>query len=323
MMNTASRLFAALMLSCAPVTAHAQTQITRPIRIIVPYVPGGGTDTLTRLIGPYMSEEFAQQVIIDNRPGGSSTIGTQLVAKAQPDGEVIGMIDAAFVINPSLLRALPYDTTKDFATISLIAVSPLVLCVHPQLPVKSVKELVALAKSRPGKIHFGSAGNGTAVHLAGEQFRSVTGTDIVHVPYKGAGQAITDLIGGQIEMAFSTQSSVKQYVSAGRLRALAITTPQRTTVMPEVITFTEAGYPGVDAKTINGLVGPAGTPKDYIARVHRVVQKALRQPEFQAKLAELGFEQVGNTPEEFAKYIRTEIEKWGRVVKASGAKAAL
>lgn len=322
-MKTASRLFAALMLSCALVTVHAQTQITRPIRIIVPYVPGGGTDTLTRLIGPYMSEEFAQQVIIDNRPGGSSTIGTQLVAKAQPDGEVIGMIDAAFVINPSLLGALPYDTLKDFAPISLIAVSPLVLCVHPQLPVKSVKELVALAKSRPGKIHFGSAGNGTAVHLAGEQFRSVTGTDIVHVPYKGAGQAITDLIGGQIEMAFSTQSSVKQYVSAGRLRALAITTPKRTTVMPEVMTFTEAGYPGVDAKTINGLVGPAGTPKDYIARVHRVVQKALRQPEFQAKLAELGFEQVGNTPEEFAKYIRTEIEKWGRVVKASGAKAAL
>jgi tripartite-type tricarboxylate transporter receptor subunit TctC len=322
-MNTASRLFAVLMLSCALVTAHAQTQITRPIRIIVPYVPGGGTDTLTRLIGPYMSEEFAQQVIIDNRPGGSSTIGTQLVATAQPDGEVIGMIDAAFVINPSLLGALPYDTLKDFAPISLIAVSPLVLCVHPQLPVKSVKELVALAKSRPGKIHFGSAGNGTAVHLAGEQFRSITGTDIVHVPYKGAGQAITDLIGGQIEMAFSTQSSVKQYVSAGRLRALAITTPKRTTVMPEVMTFTEAGYPGVDAKTINGLVGPAGTPKDYIARVHRVVQKALRQPEFQAKLAELGFEQVGNTPEEFAKYIRTEIEKWGRVVKASGAKAAL
>jgi tripartite-type tricarboxylate transporter receptor subunit TctC len=316
-------MVAAVALVSVTAAVQAQTPITRPIRIIVPYVPGGGTDTLTRLIGPYMSEEFAQQVIIDNRPGGSSTIGTQLVAKAQPDGEVIGMIDAAFVINPSLLGALPYDTLKDFAPISLIAVSPLVLCVHPQLPVKSVKELVALAKSRPGKIHFGSAGNGTAVHLAGEQFRSVTGTDIVHVPYKGAGQAITDLIGGQIEMAFSTQSSVKQYVSAGRLRALAITTPKRTTVMPEVMTFTEAGYPGVDAKTINGLVGPAGTPRDYIARVHRAVQKALRQPEFQAKLAELGFEQVGNTPEEFAKYIRTEIEKWGRVVKASGAKAAL
>ncbi|MGE5525317.1 MAG: tripartite tricarboxylate transporter substrate binding protein [Rhodospirillaceae bacterium] len=314
---------AAVALACVATTADAQTQITRPIRIIVPYVPGGGTDTLTRLIGPYISEEFGQQVVIDNRPGGSSTIGTQLVAKAHADGEVIGMIDAAFVINPSLLGTLPYDTIKDFAPISLIAVSPLVLCVHPQLPVKSVKDLIALAKSKPGKIHFGSAGNGTAVHLAGEQFRSVTGTDIVHVPYKGAGQAITDLIGGQIEMAFSTQSSVKQYVSAGRLRALAITTPKRTTVMPEVMTFTEAGYPGVEAKTINGLVGPAGTPKDYIARVHRVVQKALRQPEFQAKLGELGFEPVGNSPEEFAKYIRTEIDKWGRVVKTSGAKAAM
>ncbi len=323
-MHTLMRpLLAALMWSYVLVPAHAQTQITRPIRIIVPYVPGGGTDTLTRLVGPFLSEEFGQQVVVDNRPGGSSTIGTQVVAKAQPDGELIGMIDAAFVINPSLLGALPYDTLKDFAPISLIAVSPLVLCVHPQLPPKSVKDLVALAKSRPGKIHFGSAGNGTAVHLAGEQFRSVTGIDIVHVPYKGAGQAITDLIGGQIEMAFSTQSSVKQYVTAGRLRALAITTPRRTTVMPDVMTFTEAGYPGVDAKSINGLIAPAGTPKDYIARVHRAVMKALRQTEFQAKLAELGFEQVGNTPEEFASYVRTEIDKWGRVVKASGAKAAM
>ncbi|MGE5465569.1 MAG: Bug family tripartite tricarboxylate transporter substrate binding protein, partial [Methanocella sp.] len=243
-MRLSIRLLVACAATAAMLTAQAQTQITRPIRIIVPYVPGGGTDTLTRLIGPYISEEFGQQVVIDNRPGGSSTIGTQLVAKAHPDGEVIGMIDAAFVINPSLLGTLPYDTIRDFAPISLIAVSPLVLCVHPQLPVKSVKDLIALAKSKPGKIHFGSAGNGTAVHLAGEQFRSVTGIDIVHVPYKGAGQAITDLIGGQIEMAFSTQSSVKQYVSAGRLRALAITTPKRTTVMPEVMTFTEAGYPG-------------------------------------------------------------------------------
>ena len=313
----------AIALACAAAPLPAQTQITRAIRIVVPYVPGGGTDTLARLVGPYISEEFGQQVLIDNRPGGSSTIGTQMVAKAPPDGEIIGMMDAAFVINPSLLGALPYDTLKDFAPISLVAVSPLVLCVHPQLPVKSVKELVALAKSRPGKLHFGSAGNGTAVHLAGEQFRSVTGTDLVHIPYKGAGQAITDLIGGQIEMAFSTPSSVKQYVAAKRLRALAITTPKRTTVMPEVMTFTEAGYPGVDAKTINGLVAPAGTPKDYIARVHKAVVKGLRQPEFQSKLADLGFEQVGNTPEEFAKYIRTEIGKWGRVVKASGAKAAL
>jgi len=314
-----------LCVSCAAmlVPAQAQTNITRPIRIVVPYVPGGGTDTLTRLIGPYLSEEFGQQVLIDNRPGGSSTIGTQMVAKAPPDGEIIGMIDAAFVINPSLLSALPYDTLKDFAPISLIALSPLVLCVHPQLPVKSVKELVALARSRPGKLHFGSAGNGTAVHLAGEQFRSVTGTDIVHVPYKGSGQAITDLLGGQIEMAFSVQSSVKQHLATRRLRALAITTPKRTAVLPEVMTFTEAGYPGVDAKSINGLIGPAGTPRDYIARVHRAVTKALRQREFQDKLMELGFEQVGNTPEEFAAYIRTEIDKWGRVVKASGAKVAM
>lgn len=314
-----------LVVSCAALLApaQAQTSITRPIRIVVPYVPGGGTDTLTRLIGPFVAEEFGQQVLIDNRPGGSSTIGTQMVAKAPPDGELIGMIDAAFVINPSLLGKLPYDTLKDFTPISLVALSPLVLCVHPQLPVKSVKQLVTLAKSKPGELHFGSAGNGTAVHLAGEQFRSVTGIDIVHVPYKGSGQSITDLLGGQIEMAFSVQSGVKQHLATGRLRALAITTPKRTTVLPDVMTFTEAGYPGVDAKSINGLIAPAGTPKDYIARVHRAVTKALRQREFRDKLMELGFEQVGNTPEEFSAYIRTEIDKWGRVVKASGAKVAM
>jgi len=316
-MTSAALAFAALAL---PLAASAQ-QPTRAIRIVVPYVPGGGTDTLTRLIGPFVSEEFGQQVIVENRPGGSSTIGTQAVARAAPDGEMIGMIDAAFLINPSLLGTLPYDTLKDFAPISLVALSPLVLAVHPQLPVKSVKELVALAKSRPGKITYGSAGNGTAVHLAAEQFRWVTGTDIVHVPYKGAGQAITDLLGGQIEMAFSVQSGVKQHLATGRLRALAITTPKRTSVLPEVPTFTEAGYPRVDAKSINGLIAPAAVSKEYVARVQRAVVKALRQPEFQAKLGELGFEPVGNTPEEFATYVRTEIDKWGKVVKASGATA--
>lgn len=313
----------AIVTGVATLAPVAQAQSNRPIRIVVPYVPGGGTDTLTRLIGPFVSEEFGQQVIVDNRPGGSSTIGTQAVARAAPDGELIGMIDAAFVINPTLLGSLPYDTLKDFTPITLIAVSPLVLCVHPQLPVKSVKELVALAKARPGKISYGSAGNGTAVHLAAEQFRSVTGTNILHVPYKGAGQAITDLLGGQIEMAFSVQSGVKQHLATGRLRALAITTPKRTTVLPDVMTFTEAGFPAVDAKSINGLVAPAAISREYVARVHRAVMKALRQPEFQGKLADLGFEPVGTTPEEFASYVRTEIEKWGRVVKSSGAKAAL
>ncbi len=314
------------VLSClgaAMAPAAAQTTVNRPIRIIVPYVPGGGTDTLARQIAPYLADEFKQQVLVDNRPGASSTIGTQLVAKAPPDGEIIGMIDAAFLINPSLLEKLPYDAQKDFAPITLIATLPLVLLVHPTVPAKTVRELVALAKQQPGKLHYGSAGNGSAVHLAGEQFRAATGTVVEHIPYKGSGQAVTDLLGGQIEMAFTAQSSAKPHMPSGRVRALAVTTLKRTTVLPDVPTFTEAGYPGVDAKSINGLIAPAGTPRDYISRVHRTVAQALNKRELQERLTDLGYERVGNTPEEFTAYIRSEIAKWGRVVKASGAKAAM
>jgi tripartite-type tricarboxylate transporter receptor subunit TctC len=298
----------------------AQTQITRPIRFIVPYVPGGGTDTLTRLLGPFLSEEFGQQVIIDNRAGGSSTIGTQLVARASPDGQTIGMIDAAFLVNPSLLGKLPYDTLKDFAPVVLVATAPLVLTVHPGVKAVSVSELVALAKAQPGKLTFGSAGNGTAVHLAGEQLRSIAGINIVHVPYKGAGQSVIDLLGGQLTMVFMTQAGGKGHISAGRLRALAITSPKRTSVLPEVMTFAEAGYPGVDAATINGIIAPAGTPRDYVQRVNTVVMRALKNPEFQTKLQDLGFEIAGGTPEQFGSWIRAEIAKWAKVVKESGAK---
>ena len=318
-----ARVAAAALCACIAAPAAAQGTTARPIRIVVPYVPGGGTDTLARQIAPYLADEFKQQVLVDNRPGGSSTIGTQMVAKAPPDGETIGMIDAAFVINPSLFAKLPYDAQKDFAPITLIALSPLVLLVHPTVPAKTVKELVALARQQPGKLHYGSAGNGTAVHLAAEQFRAVTGTRIEHIPYKGSGQAITDLLGGQIEMAFTVQSGAKPHMLAGKLRALAITTPKRTAVLPEVPTFTEAGYPGVDAKSINGLIAPLGTPRDYVTRVHRTVVQALNRRELQERLNELGFERVGSSPEEFAAYIRSEIVKWGGVVKASGAKAAL
>jgi len=319
-------MLAAMMfawLSMQGITVFAQTQITRPIRFIVPYVPGGGTDTLTRLLAPSISDAFGQQVIVDNRSGGSSTIGTQIVARANPDGHTIGMIDAAFLVNPSLIGKLPYDTPKDFTPVALVATAPLVLVVHPAVKANSVKELVALAKAQPGKLSFGSAGNGTAVHLAGEQLRSAAGIDIVHIPYKGAGQSVVDVLGGQLTMVFMTQSVARGHHTAGKLRALAITSPRRTQVMPEVATFTEAGYPSVDAATINGIVAPAGTPKDYVQRLNGVVVKALKTPELQAKLADLGFEIAGGTPEQFAAWIKTELVKWGKVVKDSGAKAEL
>ena len=302
---------------------QAPTQITRPIRFIVPYVPGGGTDTLTRLLAPYISDAFGQQVIVDNRAGGSSTIGTQIIARANPDGHTIGMIDAAFLVNPSLIGKLPYETPKDFTPVVLVATAPLVLVVHPAVKAATVKELVALARAQPGKLSYGSAGNGTAVHLAGEQLQSAAGIKLVHVPYKGAGQSVIDVLGGQLTMVFTTQSAGKGHVAAGKLRALAITSPKRTSVLPEVATFTEAGYPGVDAATINGILAPAGTPRDFVLRLNGVVLKALNTPELQTKFTDLGFEREGGTPEQFAAWIRAELVKWGKVVRDSGAKAEL
>jgi tripartite-type tricarboxylate transporter receptor subunit TctC len=310
---------AALAISAAP-SCLSQTQINRPIRLIVPYVPGGGTDILARLIGPYIGEEFGQQVVIENRPGGGSTIGTLAVAKAAPDGQTIGMIDAAFVTNPSLVAKLPYDTLKDFVPVVLLATSPLVMVINPALPVKTVKEFVAYVKAHPGQTSFGSAGQGTGVHLAAEQFRTQAGLDMIHIPYKGTGQAITELIGGQTTTLFTIQTAAKPMIDAGRLRALAITSSQRTTVMPEVATFVESGIAGVDAVTINGLVAPAGTPPDYVRRVNAAVNRAIRTRGLQEKLVEQGFNLAGGTPEEFAAWLRSEIPKWNKVVKDAGLK---
>ena len=310
----------ASLLALPAFSVEAQTRIMRPIRLVVPYVPGGGTDTLSRFVAPWISEEFGQQVVIDNRSGGSSTIGTGIVARATADGHTIGMIDAAFLINPSLFANMPYDALKDFVPLAFVATAPLVLMVHPSVKAVSVKELVALAKAQPGKLNYGSAGNGSAVHLAAEQLRAAAGIDLIHIPYKGTGQSIADLVGGQLNMIFSTQSVAKPLNASGRTRALAITAPKRTQVMPDLMTFGEAGFPPVDAATINGRIAPAGTPRDYVQRVNGAVQKALKSRELQAKLSELGFEIAGGTPDEFAQWIRAEIPKWNRVVKAANVK---
>ena len=315
----ATALGIAASLGCAAVQAQT-TQITRPIRLIVPYVPGGLTDTLSRIVGPHISEEFGQQVVIDNRGGGNSTIGTQLVARATLDGHTIGMIDAAFLINPSLLSSVPYETPRDFTPLSLVAVAPLVLVVNPNVPAKSVKELVALAKAQPGKLVYGSAGNGSAVHLAGEQLRSAAAINILHVPYKGTGQSLGDIIGGQLTMMFMVQGTAKPHVAGNRLRALAHTAPKRSRAMPEVMTFIEAGFPAVEAATINGLIGPAGLPKDFVQRINARVARAMNTREQQDKLLDFGADVMTNTPEQFAVWIRTEMVKWAKAVKDSGAR---
>jgi tripartite-type tricarboxylate transporter receptor subunit TctC len=303
-----------------PQNTPQSTPITRPIRLLVPYVPGGLTDTLSRIAGPHIAEEFGQQVVIDNRGGGNSTIGTNLIARATPDGHTIGMIDAAFLINPSLLSKVPYDTPKDFTPIGLIAVAPLILVVHPGVAAKSVKELVALAKAQPGKLVFGSAGNGSAVHLAGEQLRSAAAINIVHIPYKGTGQAMGDIIGGQLTMMFTVQGTVRQHVQGARLRALAHTAQKRTRAMPDVMTFAEAGFPTVEAATINGLIGPAGLPKDFVQRVNTRVARAMNTREQQDKLLDFGADVTTNTPEQFAEWLRAEMVKWAKAVKDSGAR---
>jgi tripartite-type tricarboxylate transporter receptor subunit TctC len=310
---------AALCLGCPAVQAQ-HTQITRPIRLIVPYVPGGLTDTLSRIVSPHIAEEFGQQVVIDNRGGGNSTIGTQLIARATADGHTIGMIDAAFLINPILLSSVPYETPRDFTPIGLIAIAPLVLVVNPNVPVKSVKELVAMAKAQPGKLVYGSAGNGSAVHLAGEQLRSAAAINILHVPYKGTGQAMSDIIGGQLNMMFMVQGTARPHVAGGRLRALAHTAPKRSRAMPEVMTFAEAGYPTVEAATINGLIGPAGLPKDFVQRVNATVVRAMNTREQQERLLDFGADVTTNTPEQFAAWIRSEMGKWAKAVKDSGAR---
>ena len=316
-------LITALLLAASATQVLAQTRptnITRPIRLVVPYVPGGGTDTLSRFVAPWISEEFGQQVVIDNRAGGSSTIGTGIVARASPDGQTIGMIDAAFLINPSLFANMPYDALKDFTPLAFVATAPLVLMVHPSVKAANIKELVALAKAQPGKLNYGSAGNGSAVHLAAEQLRAAAGIDLIHIPYKGTGQSISDIVGGQLNMIFSTQAVSKPLHNAGRTRALAITAPKRTNVMPDLMTFSEAGFAAVDAATINGLIAPAGTPRDFVLRVNNAVQRALKSKELQAKLPELGFEIAGGSPEAFAQWIRGELPKWNKVVKTANVK---
>jgi tripartite-type tricarboxylate transporter receptor subunit TctC len=305
-----------------PLTAPAATvPLSRPLRLLVPYVPGGGTDTVARLIAPALSEAVGQQVVVDNRPGGSSTIATQLVARAAPDGQTIGISDAAFFTNPSLLEKLPYDTLRDLVPIAIVSSGSMLLVVHPTLPAKSVKDLIALAKLQPGKLTYGTAGNGTATHLAGEQLRWVAQIDIQHIPYKGAGQSITELLGGHISMAFTSPSTAKTHVASGRLRALAITSVKRNAAIADVETFTEAGFARVDTQTLTPLFAPAGISPKYVSGLNAAVMRATGMGELRERFQSLGYDVETNTPAEAAARVRTELEKWRTIIRNSGARA--
>ena len=306
-------VMASALILTAP--ALAQTKHTRPIRLIVPYVPGGGSDTIGRILSPYLTDEFGQQVVIDNRGGANSTIGTHLIARAAPDGHTFGMIDSAFVINPAVQDKLPYDTLKDFSPIALVRAAPLVLLTHPSMPVTNLKEFIAYAKARPGKLTYGSAGTGSGQHMAGAQFHKAAALDIIHVPYKGSGQAMADLLGAQIALMYITQSVANPHIAGGKLRPLAISSAKRSRFNQDVITFAEAGFPSVNAVTINGIVAPAGMPRDVVQRLNALVTRLLKSRELEKKLPDLETEGDPFTPEQFGAWIRAEVEKWQKVLK--------
>ncbi|MGZ5170830.1 MAG: tripartite tricarboxylate transporter substrate binding protein [Burkholderiales bacterium] len=293
----------------------------KPLRLIVPFPPGGGTDTLARVYGQKLGDALGQQVIIDNRPGGGTNIGAEIAAKALPDGYTALMGNIAHAINVTLYSKLAYDLVRDFAPVSLLASTPNILVVHPSIPAKTVKELIVLARSRPGQLDYASSGSGSSSHLAAELFSSMTEIKMTHIPYKGGGPAVVALAGGQVSVGFATTPSVVGHIKSGKLRGLAVTTAQRSPSTPDLPTISEAGVPGYDAGTWYGLLVPAGTPREIVIRLHTESLKLLKQPDVKECLDSAGFEAIGNTPEQFAAFIRAEIDKWARVVKASGARA--
>ncbi|HEX2825910.1 MAG TPA: tripartite tricarboxylate transporter substrate binding protein [Burkholderiales bacterium] len=301
-------------------TSHAQTYPSKPARVIVPFAPGGGTDILTRIMLPKLTEALKQQIVVDNRPGAGSQIGTDMVAKAPADGYTLLMVDTAFTTNPSLYSKLPYDSAKDFAPVSLLASGPVIMIVHPSVPVRTVKELVALARAKPGALNFASGGPGSSTHLGVELLKYIAKIDLVHIPYKGTGPAVADVLGGQVTMMFAGISSVKQHVENGRLRAIAVTGAARSPAMPNVPTFGEAGMKEVDASSYWGALAPARTPNDIVTRVSATMAQVLKMPDVRDKLVELGFVPIGGTPAEYAALLASETDKWAKVIKAAKVK---
>jgi tripartite-type tricarboxylate transporter receptor subunit TctC len=312
---------AALLTTAAAASAYAQDYPVKPIRFIAPNLPGGPTDILARLIGQKLSESLGQPVVIENRAGAGGNIGTEAAAKAPPDGyTLVTGNNATFGANVSLYKHLGFDPVKDFAPVSLVATQPNILVVHPSLPATSVKQLIALAKARPGQLNYSGSGMGAAAHLAAELFKSMTATDIVHISYKSAAPALTDLIAGQTQLMFATSLSVVPHIKANRVRALAVTTAKRARVMPELPTIAEAGVPGFEASTWHGVLVPAGTPAAVVNKLNAEIVRMLQLPDVRERLGTLGAEIVGSTPREFAEHIQREIPKWAKVIKDAGVR---
>lgn len=293
---------------------------TQTIRMVVAYPPGGGADALIRTLAPKLGEQLGQPIVVDNRPGGNTVIGTQIAATSKPDGHTFLVADSAYMTNPFLLPKLPYDTLRDFAPVVTLTASHTMLVVHPSLPVKTVNELVTLARSRPGQLNYASGGNGNTTHLIGELLNTVAKIRIVHIPYKGSAPAITDIVAGQVTIAFNGIFAVKSLVNAGRLRAIAVASPTRKPAMPQVPTFSESGWPTIDATAYRGLVAPTGTPRDIVARINNESIRCMQVPEVRKRLIDLGYDPVGGSPQDYDRVIRTEMEKWGKLIREAGIK---
>ena len=320
-MKITSRHLAAGLLSASFVyagSAIAQNYPTKPIRIIVPYAPGGSTDVVMRILAPRMMESLGQQVVVENRPGGSSTIGLDAAAKSAPDGYTLGVPNLTFGANPSLIKKMPFDTEKDLVPVSLVSIVTLVLTVHPSIPARSVKELIALAKSKPGSLNYGSAGNASANHLATERFNYMTGTKMVHIPFKGGGPAVISIVSGETAILMATIPSSIQHFETRRLIPLGVTSLQRNSALPNIPSINEAGVPGYEAIEWNGIVVPAGTPPAIIARLNQAIVKSLSIPEVKERIVSLGADPVGSSPEEFGAFIKKEIATWTKVIKEVG-----
>ena len=313
-------LLAFSALAAAPM-AGAQAYPAKPIRIVVPFPPGGATDILARAVAQKLTDAWGQAVVVDNRPGAGGNIGSEIVAKAAPDGYTLEMgTVGTHAINASLYAKMPYDHVKDFAPVILVAGVPNVLVVNPSLPVSSVQDLIAYAKANPGKLNFASSGNGTSIHLAGELFKVMAGVQMTHIPYKGSAPALQDLIGGQVQLMFDNLPPSLPHIKAGKLRALAVTSATRSSALPDTPTIAESGLPGFEASSWFGVLAPAGTPPAIIARLNAEIGAWLASAEAKEKMLALGANIGGGSPEDFARHIAAETAKWQKVVKASGAK---
>jgi tripartite-type tricarboxylate transporter receptor subunit TctC len=305
----------------AGMTAHAQTYPAKPIKIVVPYTPGGFNDTLGRTLAAKFTQDWGQPAIVENKPGANTLIGSDYVAKSAPDGYTLLVVAFPFAVTPSLIKSMPYDTVKDFAPVALAAQSPNLLVVNPALPVKSVADLIAMAKAKPDSMSYGSTGNGSSNHISMELFKSLAGVRIVHIPYKGSAPAVADLLGGQIQVMFDNAPNVLPQVKAGRLRALAQTGVTRSPVAPDLPTLVEAGVAGYELTVWFGLVAPAGTPREVIQKLNAEVLKILAMADVRERFLAQGVEPLGSTPEQFGEHIKAQMAKWDKVVRDAGVQA--